>query len=61
MTALEDERAQAGSRQVGAVHQTVVASAEDDGVVVPIGRHGQAVFLAGLNSGARATVQATFW
>ncbi len=38
MAALEDEGPQTGLRQVGAVGQPVVAAADDDGVVGPVGR-----------------------
>jgi hypothetical protein len=60
--ALEDQRPQAGLREVGAVDEAVVPAADDDGVVAPVvrgrvgrlrrpagrRRHRQAVFRAGL-------------
>ena len=49
---LEDQRPQAGLGEVGAVDEAVVAAADDDGVVGPVGRlassSSQAVFRSGL-------------
>ncbi len=51
VTALEDERLEAGFRQVGAVDQAVVAATDDDRVVCPVGLRGRLRRLGGARLG----------